>query len=336
MEGMNDYFFTMTFANSVVCPLKTIPWNNHRGAVSFTFDDGRESQLNNLAPMLDSMPEVKVTFFLSGITPQQRSRQIEGFVELIRNGHEVGNHTFDHPYLTEIADPAELRRQILNYAENLETLFKNVNCRISTFATPYCANNASVQECIGRRHFINRDCGWGGCYRWGEEPAWQSIMSKAWNRKETAVEDMNRIIDSAVDPKDGGWAILLNHGIEEDSDEYNIDPKDMKAILEHARNGEIWAAPFGTVGAYYRAHFVMDATPAEKVDEGFRMEWELPHPYMPASIPLMVKIDGCWLAQAFGSPEKVAVVQGNEIIYPDSNGFYTIEFAKRSLKIYLY
>lgn len=327
------YIFTMNVPNPATCPLKTIPWNNHRGAVSFTFDDGRESQLGNLAPMLDAMPEIKVTFFLSGITAQQRIHQIEGFAELLRKGHEVGNHTFDHPYLTEVGEPAELRRQILDYAENLETLFKNVNCRISTFATPYCANSETVQECIGKRHFINRDCGWGGCYRWDEEPAWLSIMSKAWNRNETTVEDMNRLVDSALDPKDGGWAILLNHGVEEDSDEYNIDPKDMKEILEHARNGKIWVAPFGIVGAYYRAHFVMDATPVEMADGGYRMKWEMPHPHMPASIPLMVKIDDRWLAQAFGSTENVVVVQGDDVIRADSNGFYTIEFTKRSLEI---
>ncbi len=281
----------MKSPNAVVCPFKTIPWNNHRGAVSFTFDDGRESQLGNLAPLLDSMPGVKVTFFLSEITHERRVHLVEGFADLIHKGHEVGNHTFDHPYLTSLTKDDELQRQILDYAENLEKLFCDVGCKISSFATPYCANNASIQEYIGRRHFINRDCGWSGCYRWDEEPAWLSIMSKSWNRNETTVADMNRIIDSAMSANDGGWAILLNHGVEEDDDEYNIDPKDMKTILEHARDNDVWAAPFGTVGAYYGAHFVLDATPAEKTTDGYLMKWNLPHPCMPPSIPLKVHVN---------------------------------------------
>jgi len=324
--------------------------------VSFTFDDGRESQLTNLAPMLDSMPEVKVTFFLSGITPQQRSHQIQGFAELICKGHEAGNHTFDHPYLTQLTKEADLKRQILDYAENLESIFGDVRCAISSFATPYCANSETVQGYIGKRHFINRDCGWGGCYRWSTEPTWLSIMSKAWNRNETTVEDMERIIDSAMecsadkssaaensaeknsaaDTREGGWAILLNHGVEEDSDEYNIDPRDMKAILAHACKSEIWAAPFGTVGAYYRAHFTLDETPATKTDKGYSMEWELPHPHMPKNIPLKVRLKPLWATQALGSSRDVVILQGDKIIHPDETGTYTIEFTKQSLLIKLF
>lgn len=319
--------------NRIEPPLKTIPWNNHGGALSFTFDDGRDSQLSILAPMLDSMPEIKVTFFLSGITQQQRNHQIQGFAELISKGHEIGNHTFDHPYLTKLTEPEDLQRQILGYAENLENIFRNKDYKVSSFATPYCANNAKIQAIIDKRHFINRDCGWSGYYRWEEEPAWLSIMSKAWNRKETTVEDIKSIIDSATEHTKGGWAILLNHGIAEDSDEYNIDPQDMKAIFAHAINDTIWVAPFGTIGSYYRAHFVLDATHAQKTGEGYQMKWDLPHPYMPQSIPLKVKFNHKWLTQAFSSPKQVVIVQGERIVHPDDNGIYTIEFTKRSLSI---
>ena len=34
-------------------PIKTIPWNGHVGAVSFTFDDALENQIENLKPVLD-------------------------------------------------------------------------------------------------------------------------------------------------------------------------------------------------------------------------------------------------------------------------------------------
>ena len=99
---------------------------------------------------------------------------------------------------------------------------------------------------------------------------------------------------------------MVIHYVEEDDDEYNIDPKDMKTILEHARDNDVWAAPFGTVGAYYCAHFVLDATPAEKTTDGYLMKWKLPHPCMPPSIPLKVQINQDWLAD-------VCIVQDGDV-----------------------
>ena len=53
--------------SSMAAPIKTVPWNGHIGAVSFTFDDALETQVLNLKPLLDAMPDVHVTFFFNGI-----------------------------------------------------------------------------------------------------------------------------------------------------------------------------------------------------------------------------------------------------------------------------
>ena len=49
-------------------PITTVPWNGHVGAVSFTFDDGMQNQIDNLKPILDKMPDVTVTFFIPGFS----------------------------------------------------------------------------------------------------------------------------------------------------------------------------------------------------------------------------------------------------------------------------
>ena len=41
-----------------------MPWNGHTGAVSFTYDDARPSQIPNLLPQLDAL-DIKATFFIS-------------------------------------------------------------------------------------------------------------------------------------------------------------------------------------------------------------------------------------------------------------------------------
>ena len=43
-------------------PVSTVPWNGYVGAVSFTFDDALKNQIDNLKPVLERLPDVKVTF----------------------------------------------------------------------------------------------------------------------------------------------------------------------------------------------------------------------------------------------------------------------------------
>jgi len=64
-----------------------------RAAVSLTYDDGYDSQLENAAPVLDEF-SLKATFFL---TVQNMQARLAEWKVLIQNGHEVGNHTMPHP-----------------------------------------------------------------------------------------------------------------------------------------------------------------------------------------------------------------------------------------------
>ena len=52
---MNYKILALTFGlagYTMATPIKTIPWNGHVGAVSFTFDDALENQVKNLKPIL--------------------------------------------------------------------------------------------------------------------------------------------------------------------------------------------------------------------------------------------------------------------------------------------
>jgi peptidoglycan/xylan/chitin deacetylase (PgdA/CDA1 family) len=64
-----------------------------RAAVSLTYDDGYDSQLENAAPVLDEF-SLKATFFL---TVQNMQARLEEWKFLAQKGHEVGNHTMTHP-----------------------------------------------------------------------------------------------------------------------------------------------------------------------------------------------------------------------------------------------
>ncbi len=64
-----------------------------RAAVSLSFDDARPSQIDNGIPILDKHG-VKATFY---VTPARMRERLEGWKRTAANGHEIGNHSLNHP-----------------------------------------------------------------------------------------------------------------------------------------------------------------------------------------------------------------------------------------------
>lgn len=344
-------------------PLTTVPWNDHVGAVSLTFDDALENQVVNLKPILDEMPDVQVTFFLTStsyyLTHQGGNK---GFAALALAGHEIGNHSKTHGHFTGKAQvDDELLEEIVYPADTIEALLAagGANVKVSAFATPYCANDDVVTAAINQRHFINRDCGdWGYRKSWNKEPDWFKFSALGWDGDTKTVENITVAMDTCIGNADfsglkpwetppgpeGEWMVVLHHGVEEESSGMSVGTADIKKILQHARDNKMWVAGFGTVGAYYKAHFTLDTASAIANDDGsYKVSWTLPHPQMPKSIPMKVKLNNEFLAEAFGAiairadgtVPQVVLEQNGKAIWPDSNNIYEIEFSTLNVKIRL-
>jgi peptidoglycan/xylan/chitin deacetylase (PgdA/CDA1 family) len=67
--------------------------NGKRAALSLTFDDARPSQIDRGLPILDAH-DVKATFYVSMNNVEARPQDWRA---AIANGHEIGNHTLNHP-----------------------------------------------------------------------------------------------------------------------------------------------------------------------------------------------------------------------------------------------
>ena len=323
-------------------PIKTIPWNGHIGAVSFTFDDALENQVKNLKPILDELTDIHVTFFLTDMGNGLK-QNAAGFAALAKAGHEIGNHAKSHGHLSGITSNEELKEEIVKFADTIEQVLaeNGSNTNVVSFATPFCENNNQVKIVIDSRHFINRDCGWHGRNEWDEQPDWLALKAKVWTRSGATVPEMLSSLDTAafignfeganpwdVQIKGGTWLVVLNHGVTDDQgDDYAIDPADIKKIFERAIEDKLWIAPFGTIGAYYRAHFIIDQTIAIPTEDGFTVDWDIPNVYMPKSVPLRVNID----TKSVG--EKVVVEQNGQKILPESDGSYVIEYMAREIRV---
>ncbi len=74
---------------------------------SITFDDGPTSLTGGLIDTLHDW-RAPATFFLQGVNVERRPEVAN---RLVAEGHELGNHTWNHPQLTKLPDP-EVRSQV--------------------------------------------------------------------------------------------------------------------------------------------------------------------------------------------------------------------------------
>lgn len=337
----------LTSFSMAVPPLTTVPWNGHVGAASFTFDDAMENQVKNLTPILEEIPDVRVTFFLSNMGGNSLRQNGAGFAKLANMGNEIGNHTDNHLQLPD-QDDAKLKSEITDFATEIEKVMaeNGAEINITSHATPFCANNEKVSGEINQHHFINRDCGWHGRNDWDVEPEWLGMASRVWNSSETADTELLEALDTAafigdfsnanpwdVQVKGGSWLVLLNHGVSDEGG-MSITPEAIKKAFQRALKNDLWVAPFSTVGAYHKAHFIMDKAEGTANDKEYKISWEMPHPHMPKSIPLKVKLNEEFLKESgFTADDNIVIEQNNNEIQPDENGIYTIEFCDLSLTI---
>ncbi|MCD2441110.1 polysaccharide deacetylase family protein [Agromyces sp. SYSU K20354] len=74
---------------------------------SITFDDGPTSLTDGLIDLLHEW-RAPATFYLQGVNVEKRPEVAK---RLVAEGHELGNHTWNHPALTKLPDP-EVRAQV--------------------------------------------------------------------------------------------------------------------------------------------------------------------------------------------------------------------------------
>jgi peptidoglycan/xylan/chitin deacetylase (PgdA/CDA1 family) len=123
------------------------------GAVCFTFDDAYLSTITH-APDLFERHGARGTFYavpgrvgLSSDWDGPAARPLADWDALLdaqRRGHEIGNHTLNHPHLDQI-DPAEQLREI---AEAHEQLLAH-GIRSESFCYPYGGLNDSAVAAVG-------------------------------------------------------------------------------------------------------------------------------------------------------------------------------------------
>jgi peptidoglycan/xylan/chitin deacetylase (PgdA/CDA1 family) len=157
-----------------------------RPVVALTFDDGPHPELT--PQLLDILRQqgVRATFYVIG-------RNVDAYPEIARRivaeGHEIANHTYNHPHLTKVG-AARLDSEM---TRTTDAIVRATGRRPTNMRPPYGAINARVEQALLQKHGLD-------VIMWSVDPL-------DWRRPGAEVV-RQRLVDGATP---GG--ILLAHDI---------------------------------------------------------------------------------------------------------------------------
>lgn len=304
-------------------PVTTVPWNGKTGAVSFTYDDARTSQIPYLIPQLDSLG-IKATFFISIQNIGNFNARRAEWIQVARSGHELANHTYSHANVNG-SDGVAVTAMIKDMADTLRAIDSTIQS--VTFAYPNCnmTANATAKNGVNAENFMARGCA-NPTLNWGTPPSdWMNIPGEILGPT-SASSAVSRINAAKTNNR---WYITILHDVTPTSpDQYSMTPANNKTMLDAALSAGVWIDTYERIGAYYRAHFVIDTARAVVNGNGWKIEWQSPHARMPRRVDLRVRLD----ASVFGDS---AVVVQNGVERPlQADTSYIVDFMKLRMDVY--
>ncbi|CAN5167839.1 polysaccharide deacetylase family protein [soil metagenome] len=147
------------------------------GKVWLTFDDGpHRAFTDRILTTLDNAG-IGAVFFLVGKNVKRHGTLPR---EIVAAGHRVGNHTYTHPRLTELALP-EVEREL----DRTEALIAELMGADKLFRPPFGARNAAVSRIVRKRGY--RTLLWDvSTHDWNKDSqptAWQAAGLKGVVRR---------------------------------------------------------------------------------------------------------------------------------------------------------
>lgn len=234
--------------------------NGKRAAVSLTFDDGRASQVDVGLALFERLG-AKATFYVG---PSAVERRLDGWRKAAAAGHEIGNHTLNHPCsgnfpfarakALEDYSLEKMRHEIAHGARRTKEL---LGVEPKSFAYP-CG-----QTFVGRGRDVRsyvplvaelHQSGRLWMSEGAADPAFvdlAQIYGVEMDGKE--FEDLKPVLENAR--KLGMWLVLAGHEIGyvgrqttrvrmlEELVPYALDP-----------SNELWLAPVGEIASYVLEH----------------------------------------------------------------------------------
>ena len=230
-------------------------WSGFRkAAVSFTFDDGPQSDVDVALPMFEKYG-YKATFNI--VTNWANGGGANGMLnwsgvqKLSEAGHEIASHSNSHPNGQPMpANEISSSKGTIN-----QKIQQKYGC--VTLAYPNCDTPGDSQ--VLQNYVVGRICNgsWkGGSDIMGKDGPNNWAAASALMTGSNGTSDFKGNMDKAV--QQGGWVEFLTHGFQGKTNGFaDYSPTDangMDGALQYAqqKDKDIWVAPMGHVAMYIK------------------------------------------------------------------------------------
>lgn len=211
---------------------RLVPWGSRGPVVTFTFDDFPRTALTAGGEILRSAG-VRGTYYVAmGMmnTANHLGEQFrrEDLDRLLRDGHELANHTFDHSSCQKTS-----MAQFTDDVSKGELAIQEVTGRgiRSNFAYPYGRVTARVKGEVGRRVCSSRGI-WEGI----NGPLVDLNLMRA-NSLYAGMEQRQRVRDLILEnERQEGWLIFYTHDVQRPPSPYGCTPELLQFAVSAAKN----------------------------------------------------------------------------------------------------
>jgi peptidoglycan/xylan/chitin deacetylase (PgdA/CDA1 family) len=227
-------------------------------AISLSFDDARASQVDAGTALLDQYG-VKGTFY---VVPNSVKQRLEGWKKVVASGHEIGNHSFNHPCTGNF--PWSRQKAIENYT-------------LKKMRSELILANKDIKELLGvEAEVFAYPCGQTYIGRGENTKSYVPVVSKLFLSGRGWLDegpnapqfcDLAQLTGMEMDGKDfeqilplienakksGAWLVLAGHEMGTSGNQ-TTRLNMLKKLIEYAQNpaNGIWIAPVGTVAKYIK------------------------------------------------------------------------------------
>ena len=221
--------------------------NGARIALSLSFDDSRDSQLDVAVPMLDAFG-VRATFF---VLPEPVSQRRTDWQAVVANGHEVANHTVSHPCSANFGfsgsnalEDYSLERMETEIDEASGCIERLLGVRAETFAYP-CGQSfvgrgegrTSYVPVVARRFVAGR--GYGG--ETSNDPHRCDFAHlEAFSIDGLDAGELLGLVDHAGAAR--RWVIVAGHDVGQGG-EQTVLIDSLEALCHRIVQPDVWVAP---------------------------------------------------------------------------------------------
>lgn len=229
-------------------------------AISLSFDDARASQVDAGTALLDQYG-VKGTFY---VVPNSVKQRLEGWKKAVASGHEIGNHSFNHPCTGNF--PWSRQKAIENYT-------------LKQMRNELILANKDIKELLGvEAEVFAYPCGQTYIGRGENTKSYVPVVSKLFLSGRGWLDegpnapqfcDLAQLTGMEMDGKDfeqilplienakksGAWLVLAGHEMGASGNQ-TTRLSMLKKLIEYAQNpaNGIWIAPVGTVAKYIKGN----------------------------------------------------------------------------------